>query len=122
MQAGKLRQRLTIQRRIETQNSTGEVEQRYEDWQTVWGSIEPISGREYFSAQQIQSDITTRIRLRYQPGITPKMRIAHVIGAGSPTQFQYFDIESVLHINQRNREIVLMCIRREAEGFRTYGS
>lgn len=122
MRGGTLRHRVIIQRRIETQNSTGEVEQRYEDWQTVWGSIEPISGREYFSAQQIQSDITTRIRIRYQNGITPKMRAVHQIGSGSPSEFEYFDIESVLHINERNREIHLMCVRREAEGFRTYGS
>ena len=42
-----------------------------------------------------------KIRMRYQAGITHKMRVAW----GT----RLFEIESVLNVGERNREIVLMC-------------
>jgi len=64
-------------------------------------SIEPISGREYFSAQTTQADVTHRINLRYVAGVKPKMRVKY----GS----RIFDILSVSNVDERNRELQLMC-------------
>lgn len=44
---------------------------------TRWGSIEPMSGREFFSAEKVQANATHRVRMRYDSAveITPKDRL-----------------------------------------------
>lgn len=32
---------------------------------SVWAAVEPLSGREYIISQSAQSEVTTRIRMRY---------------------------------------------------------
>lgn len=118
MQAGRLRHRVTLQRRVESRDATGAVVWTWADWADRWAAIEPIHGREYFAAAQVQSAVTTRVRLRYTRGVTPKMRVKFVDAAESPRVTRYFDIEAVLRPAERPIETVLMCVEREAEGFR----
>jgi len=73
-------------------------------WQTVcevWASVDPLSGREYFYAQQIQNTISHRIRIRYRADITEAMRIKH---AG-----RYFSIESIIDMGERREFLELRC-------------
>ncbi|HEX7119399.1 MAG TPA: phage head closure protein [Longimicrobiales bacterium] len=75
MLAGRLRHRITIEHPVSAQNEYGEP---VEDWATfaeAWASREDLAGREYFAAKQTLSEVTTRFRLRYIEGISPKMRI-----------------------------------------------
>lgn len=122
MKAGNLRHYITIQNRTETDNAYGEREWVFADWQSMWASVEPISGREFFQVAQIESSISARIRIRYYPGITPKMRVKHAYGWEGEEITDYYDIESVIHINERLREMHLMCVKRESEGFRSEGT
>jgi SPP1 family predicted phage head-tail adaptor len=118
MRAGRLRHRVELQARHEAQNSTGEIIATYVTTATVWASIEPINGREFFAAAQVQSDVTTKIRIRYRDGLTPKMRVRYVTGLGSPSLVELYDIEAVIHVGNRLREIQLLCRKRDAEGNR----
>ena len=52
-------------------------------------------------AQQMQADVTHRVRFRYVAGVTAKMRVLY--GA------RIFNVLSVINPEERNREIVLMC-------------
>ena len=76
MRAGRLKQRLTFQEKppITRDGYGGEVVS-WADVATVWGSVDPIRGREYLEAQQAQADITHRVIIRYRSGIVPTMRI-----------------------------------------------
>jgi SPP1 family predicted phage head-tail adaptor len=103
---GKLRHRITIEQAAENQEPDGSVIEMWSIYATAQASIEPVSGREYFVAQSTQADLNHRISLRYVPGITPKMRVNY----GS----RIFDILSVINVNERNRELQLMC--RESIG------
>ena len=75
--------------------------QAWETFATVWASIEPLIGREYFAQEREQATVSHKIRMRHFPGITHKMRVAW--------ESRLFEIESVLNVGERNREIVLMC-------------
>jgi SPP1 family predicted phage head-tail adaptor len=80
-----------------------EVESILQSWDTfaeAWASIEPLIGKEYFAQEREQAVVSHKIRMRYQPGITHKMRVAW--------ESRLFEIESVLNVGERNREIVLM--------------
>jgi SPP1 family predicted phage head-tail adaptor len=116
MRAGQLRHQVTIQSSRESQSPTGATTITWSDFATgVWAAIEPISGRELFAAQQVQSNLSTRIRIRHLAGVHEKMRVKYV---NRDSETTYYDIESVIPVNERGAEMHLMCIRRGAEGFR----
>ncbi|MBK4414170.1 phage head closure protein [Enterobacter hormaechei] len=76
MQAGKLRHRVTIQEPVMVQNpETGAVNKTWRDLATVWAEVSPLSAREFIAAQASQGEITTRITIRFRPGITRMNRI-----------------------------------------------
>jgi SPP1 family predicted phage head-tail adaptor len=75
--AGKLRHRVTIQEQVETRDSSGDVLIEWEDFAVVWAAVEPLSVREFISAQSMQSQIVARITVRYRDDLTATMRILH---------------------------------------------
>lgn len=104
MNAGKLRFQVDIQKPVETQNAYGEPEVSWSDVATaVWASIEPLKGREFFAAKQINADIEARIVMRYRSGVQAKYRILH-------GENEYY-IDSVINVGERDRELQLMCTR-----------
>ncbi len=106
MRAGRLREIVTFQRRSTAQDGFGEQSKDYTDLATVWGAVEPLSGREFFAAQQVQSDVSVRVTCRYSSaiaGVTEKDRIQH--GA------VFYDIRSVIDVDSRHRELQFMCTK-----------
>ena len=101
MDIGKLRHRVPLQKQINAPNDYGATVTKWRDIATVWAEIKPLSGREYFSAQQVQSEVTTQIWLRYLGGIMPTMRVKF----GKRT----LEIVSVLNTQERNVSLQLMC-------------
>ncbi|HRC61626.1 MAG TPA: phage head closure protein [Dehalococcoidia bacterium] len=108
MRAGRLRNRVVIQRRTGAVNAFNEPTDTWSALATVWAGIEPISGREYFAAQQVQSELTHRVTIRYLEGVTPKDRVAWTDPATQATR--YFDIRAVIDRDERHREQQLMCV------------
>jgi SPP1 family predicted phage head-tail adaptor len=122
MRTGPLNKRVQIQRRVETQNELKEVVISYVYWDEVWAEIEPLNGREFFAAQQISGDVSTKIRIRALDGVTRKMRVIYERRAGSPTESDYYEIDTVIRIRENNRDVYLMCRKVDTEGFRVDGT
>lgn len=103
MDIGKLRHRLKIyDKGTVTRNGTGEEIAAYDALvATVWGAVEPLSGREFLEATQLQADVTFRIRIRYRNDIRPEMRVVE----GTHT----YHIEAVLDQRGERKEVHLMC-------------
>lgn len=100
MRAGRLRKLVTIEAVTETQNARGEPIQTWAPEAVVWASIEPLSGREFVTAQQRVSDVTHQVGLRYRPGLTPKKRL-NMAG-------RIFNILTTLNVGERNRSLELL--------------
>lgn len=98
---GELRHRITIQKLNNFQNEYGEVSELWEDILNVRAGIYPISGKEFFAAETVNSEITHKVKIRYIEGITPNMRIKF--------NNRIFSIESVINFQERNIEIQLLC-------------
>lgn len=103
MQAGQLKHTIDIQIALNSQDSYGAPAQ---EWVTflsgIRASVEPGSGREFFAAQQVNSELTHLVKMRYRVGIKSEMRIKF----GN----RYFDIkESPKDVKEANRELHLMC-------------
>lgn len=79
MDAGKLRHRIDIEQRADAQDPvTGEMVPAWSVFASaVPAAIEPVSVREFVAGQAVQSEVTTRIVVRYRPGLDPSMRIRH---------------------------------------------
>lgn len=111
MIAGRLRHIVTIERQSTNTNNFGE---RVDVWQpliagglqTRRASLEPINGREYMTASGEHSEVTTRIRLRYDAALNdvqPKDRVNH--------DGVLYDIITPIKPQEIGRELVLMCKR-----------
>jgi SPP1 family predicted phage head-tail adaptor len=101
MKSGKLRHRITIQSKVVSRDTFGAETITWRTEKTVWASIEPISGKEYFLAQQVQSEVTHVIKIRYYEGLRTDWRMLF----GS----RIFDVKSVINFQEQNVEMILMC-------------
>ena len=105
MRAGTLRHRVIVQRRAETTDAQGGIE---ESWTTLayrWASVEPLRGTELFTAQQIEPKTTHRVRLRWdsEPLLSTKDRL-QMRDSG-----RILNIGSMLNVDERRREFELTC-------------
>jgi len=99
---GDLRHRITFQECQKTPDGHGGFDVAgWSDVVTVWAGIEPISGREYFYAQQIKAEVTHKVRIRYRTGITEEMRIKY----GE----RILEIEAVRDLNEQHKVIEIFC-------------
>jgi SPP1 family predicted phage head-tail adaptor len=65
----------TVQTPTEGTNSIGEPELTWSTFATRRIAILPLSGTETISAMANEGSVTHRVRMRYTPGLKPKMRI-----------------------------------------------
>lgn len=72
---------------------------------TVWAAIEPLRGREFFAAQAVNAEVTTRIRIRYRKGIDRTMVVKH--------QEHEFEIMYIIDPEFAHQELQLMCRERQ---------
>ncbi len=100
--AGALRQRVTIQERVPNETSGADAPY-YKSIKTVWASVEPLSGRELFIAQQVQAQVTHKVRVRYtkEVALSPKRRF--LFGD------RKLSIDSVANADERNVYLDCMC-------------
>ncbi len=64
MRAGLLRHRLEIQEPVESEKLSGFKAKSWQTFATVWGRIEPLSGKELWTAQQAQAQTTHKLTVR----------------------------------------------------------
>ena len=95
-----LNKRLTIQRQSEEQDSVGQLVDSWTSFATVWGSINPVSGRNYFTAAGERAEVTHTITVRYGVPVKVKDRVTY---AG-----RVFRIRSVINSDEGNRYLQLM--------------
>lgn len=118
MQSGKLQHLLTIERPTRTKNDSGD---EVETWapvpgfEKIFGEVLPDRAGEFVAARQIQATRNALIRLYYQPGIDETMRVVHFL---RPGLVDYWDVAGVVHFQSRQLELRLMCVWREADGYR----
>lgn len=73
--AGRLRERVTVQQAAETRNALGETVLSWSTFAERWASVEGVSSREALASGQQDVTITHRVRMRYLSGMTQNMRI-----------------------------------------------
>lgn len=111
MQAGKLRHRVALEGLVAgspQQHDTGEPDVSFTESAAVWADVRPLSGRQLLAAQQIASEVTTEIEIRYRAGVTAGMRVVH----GSTV----YEIKAVVNPEGRNIRLLLQCAQGLTRG------
>jgi SPP1 family predicted phage head-tail adaptor len=101
MASGIYKHLVSVQYPEETVSSLGDIVTIWTELCEDYAAIEPFAGREFFEAQQVVANITTRIRMRVINQVVPKWRI--VFGN------HIYDIQSVLNFSMENNVMHLMC-------------
>ncbi len=104
---GSLRHRITLQEPVVIKDSIGQEVEEWQDVATVWASVEPLSGKEYFNAKQTNSEVSTKITLRYFNGLLPHWAVQF-------GQHRY-NILSVINYEERNIYLQLLCSEKVGE-------
>lgn len=103
--AGKLRHRITFQRfdgqRDEYGDPLKSEDEHWNDVASMWAEVKPMSGREFYAAEQSQSEVTHKVSCRYRAGLTTAMRIKY----GS----RLFEIISIIDWEERHESLLIMC-------------
>ena len=101
IRAGRLRHRLTLQSKTCTRDSYGAAIVAWATVRTVWGAIEPLSGRELTAQSQVQAEAQVKILLRYTTGIDTTWRVSH--------DSKYYDILAVINHDEKDYMLTLLC-------------
>jgi len=102
MRSGNLKHKIEIQSYTETSNDLGEVTKGYSTFKTIYASITPLAGKEYFASKQVNAKVSHKIECRFISGVLPNMRIVY----GT----RIFNIESVINIREVNKTLQIMAV------------
>lgn len=75
MDAGRLRERVTVQQASESRNALGETVLSWSTYAERWASVEGVSAREALTLGQNEITITHKVQMRYLDGLTQRMRL-----------------------------------------------
>lgn len=113
MRAGKLNQRVIVERPQETQGASGAVTTAWVTVATVWGEVAPATTRmrERLAANQLLADMDTVVKLRWAPIIqsidaTWRLRLGATI----------YNIIGAANVYLANREIEVLCVSGKNDG------
>lgn len=106
MRAGKLRHRVTLLRLDDSARDTfGDASGSYVTIADgLWASIEPLSGSELWTAQQVRADVTHKVTLRYNGDVTGKCRIEW--------DGRFFELGPPMSTEERLFDLVLTAVER----------
>lgn len=105
MKIGDLRHRVVLQKKEITVDELKQQTENWTDIASVWAAIEPLSGREYFAARQLNEEVSVKITIRYRDDVTSDNRLVF--------NNKVFEVLSVIDPRERGKTLILMC--REVE-------
>ncbi len=110
LNAAELDQRVTLQQRATTvSNDLGEPVGAWADVATVWAKAEPLRGREFVAAAQLQQALDVKFTLRWRAGVTASMRL---LWRGEP----YEIVGEPIDVKGAQVKLELMCCKGVRDG------
>ena len=101
MRAGRLDCWVQLKHPVETLDGYGDPVKTWALADAAWAGIEPLKGREFFEAQQVNAELTVRVVLRYRTDVASTWRVEH--------EGHTYEVTAPPLHNRRNDETLLMC-------------
>lgn len=77
MRAGRLRHRVEVQAPVDVRDDVGGVTKDFETIATRWAQVSPLSAREMWASEQVDSDVTHKVRMRWTDDLTTDYRLIY---------------------------------------------
>ncbi|HEY8390109.1 MAG TPA: phage head closure protein [Clostridia bacterium] len=101
MTIGELNRRVDVLELFEERDDFGGVTSNWLTIAQVWAKIEPISGTEFFKAEQISAETTTKITIRYYKTLNVMHRIRY--------KDKIYEIKCISDLETAHRWTVINC-------------
>lgn len=101
MEAGQLRQRVTLLQASTQKDTFGGVKNPVA-FATVWGKVKPLMGKDLYAAQQRVSEVTHQVTIRYLDGVKAK----HFVDFNG----RIFRITYVMNPEELGEQLQLLCV------------
>ena len=101
MNIGKLNKRLSFFKLGDVRDSLGQITKGLILIKTVWGTLTPIRGSEFYEVQKLQSKITHKCYIRYTEEIDANCFLKY--------KDKTFSIESVVDVNLERKMLEIRC-------------
>jgi len=98
--SSQLRQKLTLQREVRTNDDVGGYVRSWVDVADLWAEIIPMRGNEKLFGNQVQAVVTHKIKLRYREGVTPEMRLMY--------DNRVFNVRHVINVSEMSEVLELL--------------
>ena len=105
MRIGRLSQRVTIERPVNTQGADGSYTTTWETVADIWASMMPLKGRERLIAKQTLAEEDIRIRMRRDPPVYDMDKTWRLTMDGV-----LYNIVGIINVDMANRELEVWCI------------
>ena len=103
MRAGALSKRVTILK-LNGEPENWETGEGWDEVATVWASIEPLRGKDFYLAYQAQAAVTHKVTIRYMAGIDASMVVKF--------NNRRLDVLHLINPEEKNISLELMCQER----------
>lgn len=103
---GRLNKRITFYEPIKGKDELGLTRTTLSEIKTVWASVEPTNGREYYEAQKVRSELIWNIFIRYTRSFRPTNDM--VIDYNG----RKFEIQSIIDNKEEHELYKFVCIER----------
>lgn len=114
MNIGKLNKRLTFLNLGDVKDSLGQSKKALVPITTVWGSLYPVRGMEFYEIQKVQAKITHKCYVRYNSQINENCFLKY--------NDQIYSIESVIDVDLDHKMLEIMCSEHINKEVIAYGS
>lgn len=101
MNIGKLNKRITLMRLADVEDELGQSAKKLTEIKTVWATLRPIRGKEFYDIQKIQSKVSHKCFIRYIDGIDSNCFIKY--------NDTIYSIESAIDIDFEHKMLEIHC-------------
>ncbi|ACO84546.1 phage head closure protein [Clostridium botulinum] len=114
---GEMRHRITIQKYNTYQNENGFDIEEWDDYKTVWASMNNLWGKEFYAAKSTNSENTVEFIVRYSKDLekinSKEYRIKTIKDKNTTKEkdkYRYFDITFIDNIKYENKWLKIKAI------------
>jgi SPP1 family predicted phage head-tail adaptor len=101
-EAGKMRHKVTIQRRQLVRDEGGGFAQGWADDVTIWAQVKPATATAVIIANQPQQQVTHDVKIRYRSDLTKKDRLTY--------RGRILEIEDIVNEDELGKFLRITCI------------
>lgn len=102
MNIGKLNKRLSFFSLADVPDELGQITKKLSLIKTVWGTLQPVRGAEFYEVQKVQSKVTHKCYIRYTEGIDTNCFLKY--------KDKEYLIESVIDVDLERKMLEIRCI------------